>query len=132
MLPELVGKISLRPHPARRRIHGIMVEAFPHLRMIMVNGQQAGYCWNEPNHPVTLIHNYPKEFITSITEYVESEVGGAVSRVGQPPTEDQIASVLEEARQEQEPDDDDPEAFDDVGDTSATDDSEPVSDDSAS
>jgi len=78
-------EITFDHHPHRTDVHGESVPTFPDIKMIRINGIQAGYCGAGIGNEIHMVRNYPESVMAMVRSAVEREISGGVSEVRQPP-----------------------------------------------
>ena len=86
-------EITFDHHPTRIEVHGEMVPAFPHLKMIRINGIHAGYCGVNEGDEIHMVNRYPDSVMAQVKSEVEKMVSGDVGAIRQPPA----VTIVEES-----------------------------------
>lgn len=79
-------EITFDHHPHRTDVHGELVPTFPDIKMIRINGIQAGYCGSGIGNEIHMVRNYPEAVMAMVRSEVEREITGGVTEVRQPPS----------------------------------------------
>jgi hypothetical protein len=60
------------------------------VKLIRINGVGAGYCGIEPNSPICFLAPQSDEVKEAVRAKVEKAIGGSISKIHEPPTEEDI------------------------------------------